>query len=280
MQSIEIMPGQSQFSISNGASCGELFLLFSNISERDCPFLVFPQYTVQFSSVAKSCPTLCNPMDYNSQASLSTTNSGSLLKLMSIESVMSSNHLILCCPLLLLPSIFPSISSQWVSSLHQVAEVLEFQLQHQSFQWIFRTDFLQEGSPCSPRDSQESSPKPQFTSVNFVVWVIPLLAFFALCSHYLDSVLPMGLWGSYRLEQVIDKCLRLVKRKNYQTSARVLGSRLMRIACQWSSLFSKRPVADGLRLLVLTASGSPHQLTQFAKCRVRAWILVLRRVFP
>ena len=64
-------------------------------------------------------------------------------KLISIESVMPSNHLILCRPLL--P---PSILSQhqdlfkWVSSWHQVAKVLEFQLQHQSFQWIFRTDFL------------------------------------------------------------------------------------------------------------------------------------------
>ena len=52
---------------------------------------------------------------------------------MSIESVMPSNHLILCHPLLLLPSIFPSVGRR-VSSLHQVAEVLEFQLQHQSFQ--------------------------------------------------------------------------------------------------------------------------------------------------
>ena len=50
---------------------------------------------------------------------------------------------------------------QWVNSSHEVAKVLEFQLQHQSFQWIFRTDLLQNGlvgSPCSPRDSQESSP--------------------------------------------------------------------------------------------------------------------------
>ena len=69
-------------------------------------------------------------------------HSRSLLKLMSIESVMTSNHLILCHPLLLPPSIFPSISLfQWLSSSHQVAKVLEFQLQHQSFQWIFRTDF-------------------------------------------------------------------------------------------------------------------------------------------
>ena len=58
---------------------------------------------------------------------------------------------------------------KWVSSLHQVAKILEFQLQHQSFQWTPRTDFLQNGlvwSPCSPRDSQESSPTPQFKSIN------------------------------------------------------------------------------------------------------------------
>ena len=77
------------------------------------------------------------------QATLSITNSLSLLKLSSIESVMPSNHLILCHPLFLLPSIFPSVRVfSNVSSLHQVAKVLELQLQHQSFQWIFRIDFL------------------------------------------------------------------------------------------------------------------------------------------
>ena len=65
--------------------------------------------SVQFSSVTPSCPTLCNPMDCSNQASLPITNSQSLLKLVSIESVMPSNHLILCHPLLLLPLIFPSI---------------------------------------------------------------------------------------------------------------------------------------------------------------------------
>ena len=58
---------------------------------------------------------------------------------------------------------------QWVSSSHQVANVLEFQLQHQSFQWTPRTDLLQNGlvgSPCSPRNSQESSPTPQLKSIN------------------------------------------------------------------------------------------------------------------
>ena len=61
------------------------------------------------SSVAQLGLTLCNPMAAARQASLSITSSQSLLKLISIESVMPSNHLILCHPLLLLPSIFPSI---------------------------------------------------------------------------------------------------------------------------------------------------------------------------
>ena len=65
--------------------------------------------SVQFSSVAQSCPTLCDPMREARQASLSITNSQSLLKPMSIESVMPSSHLILCRPLLLLPPIPPSI---------------------------------------------------------------------------------------------------------------------------------------------------------------------------
>ena len=78
--------------------------------------------------------------------------------------------------LLLSPS-FPSFNLsqhqgvfQWVGSLHQVAEVLELQLQHQSFQWMFRIDFLWDWlvwSPCSPRNSQESSPTPQFKNINF-----------------------------------------------------------------------------------------------------------------
>ena len=65
--------------------------------------------SVQFSSVTQSGPTLCDPMDCACQASLSVTNSRSLLKLRSIKSVIPSNHLTLCHPLLLLPSIFPSI---------------------------------------------------------------------------------------------------------------------------------------------------------------------------
>ena len=62
---------------------------------------------VQFSSLAQSCPTLCDPMNCRTPGSI--TNSWDLLKHMSIESVMPSNHLILCHSLFLLPSIFPSI---------------------------------------------------------------------------------------------------------------------------------------------------------------------------
>ena len=117
-----------------------------------------------YTIVVQSCLTLCGPEDF-----LSFIVSQSLLKLMSIESVMLSNHLVLCHPHLLLPSIFPSIkvSFQWVGCSHQVAKVLEFQLQ--SFQWMLSVDFLKDWlvwSPCCSRDSQDSSPAPQFESIS------------------------------------------------------------------------------------------------------------------
>ena len=81
-----------------------------------------------------SCVRLfVTPRTGTRQASLSITNSQSLLKLMSTESVMPSNHLILCHPLLLLPYLSQHQGLfKWVSSSHQVAKVLEFQLEHQS----------------------------------------------------------------------------------------------------------------------------------------------------
>ena len=90
---------------------------------------VSSKHSVQFSSVAQSCLTLCDPMNRARQASLSITIPRSSLKLMSIESVMPSSRLILCRLLLLLPPIPPSISLfQWVNSSHEVDKVLEFQL--------------------------------------------------------------------------------------------------------------------------------------------------------
>ena len=73
------------------------------------PFRINHISSVQFSSVAQLCPTLCDPMDCSMPASLSIINSQSLFKFMSAELVMPSNHLILCHSLLSLPSIFSSI---------------------------------------------------------------------------------------------------------------------------------------------------------------------------
>ena len=96
----------------------------------------------QFNSVQSlsHIQHFATPWTAASQASPSITNSQSLAKLMSIESVMPNNHLILCRPLLLPPSIFPSIRV-FSNSSHRVAKVLKFQIHHQSFQRIFRTDF-------------------------------------------------------------------------------------------------------------------------------------------
>ena len=103
------------------------------------------------------------------QASLSITNSRTLPKLMSIESVMPSNHFILCHSLFLLPSIFPNIRvfsnesalcSRWPKCWH-----FSFNISP-SNEHLGLISFLV-GSPCSPRDSQESSPTPQFKSINF-----------------------------------------------------------------------------------------------------------------
>ena len=100
-------------------------------------------YSVQSVQSLSHLRLFATPRTATHQAFLSITSSWSLLKFMSIESGMPSNHLILCHTLL--PPAFNLSQHQglfkWVSS-HKVAKVLEFQLQHQSFQWIFRTDFL------------------------------------------------------------------------------------------------------------------------------------------
>ena len=85
---------------------------------------------------------------------------------------------------------------QWVNSSHEVAKVLEFQMQHQSFQWRPRTDLLQNGlvgSPRSPRDSQESSTTPQFKSI-----ASSTLSF--LHSPTLTSI--HDHWKNHRLDQM------------------------------------------------------------------------------
>ena len=103
------------------------------------------------------------------QASLSITNSRSSLRLTSIESVMPSSHLILCRPLLLLPSIFPRIK---VFSNESALRIRWPKYWSFSFGispsngYSGVISLMMGGSPCSPRDSQESSPTPQFKSIN------------------------------------------------------------------------------------------------------------------
>ena len=105
------------------------------------------------------------------QASLSITNSQSSLRLISIESVMSSSHLILCRPLLLLPLIPPSIRVFSNESTHRMKwpKYWSFSFSISPSKENPRADLLQNGlvgSPCSPRDSQESSPTLHFKSIN------------------------------------------------------------------------------------------------------------------
>ena len=103
------------------------------------------KFPLLFTSVqSPSCLRLfVTPWITARQASLSITNSWSLLKLMSIEWVMPSSHLILLSPSPPVPNPYQHQDLfQWVNSSHEVAKVLEFQLQHQSFQWTPRTDLL------------------------------------------------------------------------------------------------------------------------------------------
>ena len=109
-----------------------------------------------------------HPCGLQHTGSLSITNSQSLLKIMSIESVMPSYHLIFCHPLLLLPSIFPSIR---IFSSESVLFIKWPKYWSFSFSIVLPVniqDWFPLGltAPCSPRDSQESSPTPQFRSIN------------------------------------------------------------------------------------------------------------------
>ena len=121
---------------------------------------------VQFSSVAQSCPTLCDPMN-RSTPGLSVHHQFPEFTQTHVhwigDAIQPSHPLSSPFPPAPNPSPHQSLF-QWVNSSHEVAKVLEFQLQR-----IFRTDFLYNWlvwSPCSPRDSQKSSPTPQFKSIN------------------------------------------------------------------------------------------------------------------
>ena len=129
--------------------------------------------TLQFSSVAQSCPALCDPMNCSTpglpvhhKLQFTQTHVHRVS-----DAIQPSHPLSSPSPPAPNPSKHQGLF-QWVNSSHQVAKVLELQFQHQSFQWTHRTELLQDelvGSPCSPRDSQESSPTSQFKSINISV---------------------------------------------------------------------------------------------------------------
>ena len=125
----------------------------------------------QFSSDTQSCPTLCDCMN-RSTPSLPVPHQlpeFTQIHVHWVGDVIQPSH-----PLSSPSPPAPNPSQhqglfQWVRSWQQMAKVLEFQLQHQSLQWPPRTDLLYDGlvgSPCSPRDSQESSPTSHFKGIN------------------------------------------------------------------------------------------------------------------
>ena len=139
-----------------------------NIRVYSDPYLLMTQFS---SVVAQSCPTLCNPMNCRTAGLPVITNCQSLPKLMSIESVMPSHHLLLCRPLLLLPSIFPIIRFFSKESALRI-------------RWPKYSSFSFNVSPSNEHPGlislrmdwldllavqgtlQESSPTPQFKSIN------------------------------------------------------------------------------------------------------------------
>ena len=138
-------------------------------------FIIFLLNKHSFSSVQSlSCvQLLVTPWTAACQACLSITNSRSLPKLMSIESVMPSNHLIFCHPLLLLPSVFPNIrvfSNEsalrigW-QSIAVSASTSVLPMNTEDWSPLGWTGWIS----ISSRDSQESSPTPQFKSINSLV---------------------------------------------------------------------------------------------------------------
>ena len=139
-------------------------------------FPVKPQHesaisSVQFISVAQSCPTLCDPMSRSMLGLLVHQQLPEFTQthVYRVGDAIQSSHP-LSSPFLPAPNPLQHQSLfQWVNFLHEVAKTLEFQLQHHSFQGTPRANLLQNGlvgSPCSPKDSRASSPAPQFKCIN------------------------------------------------------------------------------------------------------------------
>ena len=153
-------------------------------------------FSIKFSSVAQSCPTLCNCMECKCQGSLSTTNSQGLLNFMFVESAMSSNHLILCC-LLLPPSIFPASESfpmsHFLASGSQSirASALASALPMNIQDWFA----LEWTGESLLRDFKESFPTPQFKSINFSVLSFLYGPTLTSIHNYWEKIIALTRWN-------------------------------------------------------------------------------------
>ena len=138
------------------------FLSVKNGGRKIMDHVYYFVLSVQFSSVAQSCPTLCEPMNHSTPG---LPVHHKLLEFTQTHVHWVSNAIQPSHPLLSPSPPAPNPSQhqslfQWVNTSHEVAKVLEFQLQHHSLQRNPRADLLQNGlvgSPCTPRDSQDSS---------------------------------------------------------------------------------------------------------------------------
>ena len=212
------------------------------------------------------CPTLCNLVDCSKPGFPVLHCLWSLLKLMSIDSEMPSNHLILCCALLLLASVFPRIRvfsselalcSRWakywsfsfnVSPFNKYSELLSFRID-----WF---DLL-----CSPRDSQESSLAPQFESLSSLV----------LCLRYgqiLTSV--HDYWKNHSFDPLFFRFFSIYVITEYLVEFPVLYSRsLLIIYFIYNSVYVSTPISQFIpppHLLVITSLFSTF-VTPFLFCR-------------
>ena len=169
------------------------------------------QASVQFSSVTQSCPTLCNPMNHSTPGlpvhhqlpEFTQTHARRVG-----DAIQPSHPLSSPSPPAPNPSQHQGLF-QWVNSSHEVSEVLEFQTEHQSFQWTPRTDLLQDGlvgSPCiqhynsPPTYSARSSP-PQEELPSITLWLTPF-TYFAhpqLTSPLVTTILVLSCFFSNRL---------------------------------------------------------------------------------
>ena len=193
-----VPPRSQTYYFSVGHTYSHLHAILQDVHFDKILIAAFQNHIYLFSSVqslshVQLFATLCTTAH---QASLSITNSWSLSKLISIESVMPSNHLILSRPLLLCLQSFPASGFFPMSQLFASGgQILEFQLQHllsneHSRLRSFRMDLV--GSPRSPWDSQESCPTPQFKSINS-----PVLSF--LYSPTLTSI--HDYWKNHSLDE-------------------------------------------------------------------------------